>query len=174
MPKSGALNPKQAAFAREYIKDHNGAQAAIRAGYAKKAARTQASDLLTKPNVQAEIKRLEAPALLEARVDSTRVALELGRIATSDPAGLVDSKGFFITDLRKIPEDLRRAISSFDLDTFTDISTGTRYQFVSKVRFWDKNKALETLAKILKMLQDQDDDAGDLDRILTYLKDHKA
>ena len=39
----GALPPQQASFAREYLVDLNGKQAAIRAGYSPKTAEMQAS-----------------------------------------------------------------------------------------------------------------------------------
>ena len=46
------LTPRQEAFAREYSVDHNGRQAAIRAGYSPNGAEVTASQLLTKPKVQ--------------------------------------------------------------------------------------------------------------------------
>ncbi len=45
--KPGELTPRQAAFVREYLVDHNGTQAAIRAGYSARTAAEQASRLLT-------------------------------------------------------------------------------------------------------------------------------
>lgn len=50
-----SLNPKQAAFVREYLVDFNATQAAIRAGYSKKTAASQAHDLLKKPDIQAAL-----------------------------------------------------------------------------------------------------------------------
>ena len=54
------INPKQAAFCCEWIIDHNGTQAAIRAGYARKGARVRAVRLLSKDNIKTEIARLKA------------------------------------------------------------------------------------------------------------------
>lgn len=51
------LTAKQARFIREYLVDHNGAQAAIRAGYSKKYARQAAYRLLTKDYIFSEIER---------------------------------------------------------------------------------------------------------------------
>ena len=45
------LSDKRAMFVREYVVDFNGAQAAIRAGYSKKHANTQASRLSTNVNI---------------------------------------------------------------------------------------------------------------------------
>ena len=45
-------------FCREYIVDMNGSRAATAAGYSKKTARTQASMMLTKLNIQTYLKQL--------------------------------------------------------------------------------------------------------------------
>ena len=49
------LNPKQRRFVAEYLRDQNGTQAAIRAGYSKKTARVQAAQLLALLNIKAEV-----------------------------------------------------------------------------------------------------------------------
>ncbi len=59
---------KRKAFVREYLKDQNGKQAAIRAGYSKKTAEVQASQLLSnlkvKTAVEEKMKALEAKVLV--------------------------------------------------------------------------------------------------------------
>lgn len=62
------LNDKQEQFCKEYIIDFNGTQAAIRAGYSKKTARSIANELLTKLDIQAYIKEL-----IEKRNERTRI-----------------------------------------------------------------------------------------------------
>jgi len=62
-----SLTNKQKAFCREYVIDHNGKQAAIRANYAKASAEMQASRMLSKDKVKSYIARLET----EYRVDTT-------------------------------------------------------------------------------------------------------
>jgi phage terminase small subunit len=54
------LTPKQAAFVREYMVDHNGTQAAIRAGYSARTASEQASRLLTNVKVSKAIEFSQA------------------------------------------------------------------------------------------------------------------
>ena len=54
------LNPKQAAFVREYMIDHNGTQAAIRAGYSARTAAMQASRLLTNVNISKAVAKAQA------------------------------------------------------------------------------------------------------------------
>lgn len=54
--KNAKLNDQQMRFVTEYLKDCNGKQAAIRAGYAPRSAEVQASRLLSLDKVQNEIK----------------------------------------------------------------------------------------------------------------------
>ena len=56
------MTPKQAAFVSEYLIDHNGTQAAIRAGYSKRTARQQAAELLANGDVQHAIQAAETAA----------------------------------------------------------------------------------------------------------------
>lgn len=52
MPKKGFINTKQKVFVTEYLKDFNGKQAAIRAGYSEKTAKQISRHLLNEPCVQ--------------------------------------------------------------------------------------------------------------------------
>ena len=52
MTKKKPLTDKQKRFIDEYMVDYNATQAAIRAGYSEKTARYQASQNLTKLNIQ--------------------------------------------------------------------------------------------------------------------------
>jgi Terminase small subunit len=64
-----ALTPKQEMFCRQYVVDFNGQQAAIRAGYSPRTARSQASRLLTYANVQRRITELRDE--LHEKLDKT-------------------------------------------------------------------------------------------------------
>lgn len=55
---SKKLTNKQMMFCREYLKDLNATQAAIRAGYSEKTANEQSSRLLAKVNIQEYIQKL--------------------------------------------------------------------------------------------------------------------
>lgn len=67
MPKRNALTPKQLLFVAEYLKDNNGARAALAAGYSKASARRQAYQMLNhqpeiKAAIDAERKKLQTAA----------------------------------------------------------------------------------------------------------------
>jgi phage terminase small subunit len=61
-----ALTPKRAAFVREFTKDYNGTQAAIRAGYSPKSARVTGTRLLADAAIQSAIKELGEAARTDA------------------------------------------------------------------------------------------------------------
>lgn len=53
------MTAKQERFCEEYVVDYNATQAAIRAGFKEKSARSQASELLTKPDILARVRDLQ-------------------------------------------------------------------------------------------------------------------
>jgi phage terminase small subunit len=75
-----ALTPKQAAFVREYLVDHNAKQAAIRAGYSEKTAEQSGSRLLGDLKVGSEIRRLETKAFENVAVTKSWV---IAKVATA-------------------------------------------------------------------------------------------
>lgn len=154
------LSPKAQRFINEYLKDGNGKQAAIRAGYAPKAAEVQASRLLRNVQVADAIRTRQQQLQERAGVSAQRVVEELARI------GFVDIRRVFRADGRliapkQLPEDVARAIASVEVTTST---TGTgkarKTETVAKVRFWEKPKALHTMAHILGMLKDKVEHSG--------------
>lgn len=75
------LTPKQLRFVQEYLQDHNGTQAAIRAGYSESTARQQGSRLLTDPRVLAAVRagQQKVAKKAEVTVDSLMAELEQAR-----------------------------------------------------------------------------------------------
>ena len=79
--KAIGLTPKQQRFVLEYLKDHNGTQAAIRTGYSESTARQQGSRLLTDPRVLAAVRagQKKVAKKAEVTVDSLMAELEQAR-----------------------------------------------------------------------------------------------
>lgn len=75
------LNAKQEVFCKEYLIDLNATQAAIRAGYSERAARTTASKLLTKGNILARVKELKDERADELELDAYWVLKRLKDIS---------------------------------------------------------------------------------------------
>ncbi|WP_414492385.1 terminase small subunit [Stenotrophomonas maltophilia] len=79
--KAVGLTPKQQRFVSEYLKDHNGTQAAIRTGYSAKTAKQQGSRLLADPRIQAAVRagQKKVAKKAEVTVDSLMAELEQAR-----------------------------------------------------------------------------------------------
>lgn len=79
--RAAPLTPKQQRFVQEYLQDHNGTQAAIRAGYSDKTAKQQGSRLLTDPRIQAAVRagQQKMAKKAEVTVDSLMAELEEAR-----------------------------------------------------------------------------------------------
>ncbi|RTL04671.1 terminase small subunit [Candidatus Dependentiae bacterium] len=138
------LEPKQAMFVIEYVKDLNATQAYIRAGYSKKGARTGASILLANPNVKKAVQEQ-----LDAKSRRTLI--------TAD---------YIIDNIREVAERCmqHKPVMEFDRETGTMVQKTARvmdeqgnikevgvYEFDST----GANKALENLARHQKLLTDK-------------------
>jgi phage terminase small subunit len=88
------MTPKQVLFAEQYVIDHCGAAAAVRAGYASRAARQTAYELLAKPDVQALVAEHETATAKQLALSRERVVTEIkAAIAMAreqqDPAAMI-------------------------------------------------------------------------------------
>lgn len=74
---------KRQAFVNEYLKDLNGARAAIRAGYSAHSAREIASELLLIPEVATEIERAMEQRRIRTQMEHDEVINEVALLAFS-------------------------------------------------------------------------------------------
>ena len=145
-PPSGrrGLNLRQRRFVEEYQVDLNGAQAAIRAGYAKASAARQASGLLRRPDVAAAI-RAGARAKTDAlAITAERVLEEYARIAFANIADYVrfGPDGIHLHDAAHMTRAATAAIAEA---TESKTSRGGAVRF----KLYDKMAALNALARYL-------------------------
>lgn len=75
------LNARQKQFCLEYIKDFSGTNAAIRSGYSVKTAAFIASENLNKPNIEAEIRRLQTKVEKKALITQEEIIERLKDLA---------------------------------------------------------------------------------------------
>ena len=75
------LTPKQKKFCKEYLVDLCATQAAIRAGYSKRTARSQGSRLLMHVDIADEIDRLGDEISAKTMVTAESVVLRLNQVA---------------------------------------------------------------------------------------------
>mgnify|MGYP002508964651 CR=1 FL=1 len=80
------LTPKQAAFVHEYLVDLNATQAAIRAGYSEKTARSVAAENLAKPNIQQAIQEARDAREKRSMITVEWVLAQIASIAQDEEA----------------------------------------------------------------------------------------
>lgn len=142
------LSPRQERFCQEYLKDLNGMQAALRAGYAQASARSQASDLLTRPHIQTEIARLNAERSKRTGITTDWVLNRLREIASVDLGEMFNKTGG-MKDIHDIPKSVRRSMAG--IETVEMFSWGEHVGNTKKVKLNDKVRALELIGKHLAM-----------------------
>lgn len=155
----GNLTPQQERFAIEYIKDLNGTQAAIRAGYSPTGANATGSRLLANHKVQHLVYKLNQERLERTKIDADFVLQEHARLATSDVAECFDEEGN-LKNIKDMPRNVRLAISSFEVQENFDKETGELMGYTKKVRLWSKDKNLENLGRHLKLYVDRKEVSG--------------
>lgn len=152
---------RREAFCQEYLKDLNGTQAAIRAGYSRKTAGVQAGAILKRPDVKARVEELKAERAKRCGVEADAVLLELAKIAFSDPRQLFDGSGSILS-IQDLDDKTARAVASVEVEELFEGRGEDRSKIgvAKKIRLWDKPKALELLAKHLGLLVERHEFGG--------------
>jgi phage terminase small subunit len=143
------LTDKQEKFCYEYCFDFNATQAAIRAGYSENTARSIASQLLTKVNIQEKIKAMQDNLAETAGISRLKVLSEHMKLAFNSIAHLHNT-WINRKDFESLTEDQKSCIA--------EISTQTKIQRIGeelvdvdfvKIKLYDKQKALDSISKML-------------------------
>ena len=71
------LTQRQEKFCREYVVSYNATQAAIKAGYSEKTARSMGSENLTKPDILARVRELQEDSLKALGLSEARIVTEI-------------------------------------------------------------------------------------------------
>lgn len=148
------LNAKQSRFVAEYLIDLNATQAAIRAGYSEKTAEQQGSRLLSNAKVAAAVAEAQAKRAERTNITQDRVLVELARLGFSDIRRVLTSEGGLI-EPQEWDDETAASIASLEVVTVhngeTDKDGNKIPERIHKIKTWDKNSALEKLAKHLGM-----------------------
>lgn len=137
-----ALNDKQEMFCREYLVDLNATQAAIRAGYSDKTARSQANRMLTNVDIEKRIQELMSSRSEQLKVDAKYVLRRLVEIDQMDVADILLSNGE-IKPIKDWPKVWRITLSGIDVTEMAGDAAG----LLKKIKWPDKVKNLELLGK---------------------------
>ena len=153
------LPPMQDRFVDEWLIDFNGTQAAIRAGYSERSARSIAGRLLTKDNIQAEISRRQKDLQRRTEVTQERVVKELARIAFANIADYLHVE----TQTRTKDDGTEVTYQTVMFNETQELSADQRAalavvkQSVNgfEIKLHDKIKALELLGRHIGMFNDK-------------------
>jgi phage terminase small subunit len=148
------LTGKQKRFCEEYIFDFNGTRAAKAAGYSESTAAEIASENLTKPNIQAYIKDLQANLEKASGISRMKVLREHEKLAFSSIAHLHDT---WITrkEFANLTQEQKSCIAEISTQTrfekdYSSDPDGTVMQVdYVKIKLYDKQKALDSISKML-------------------------
>jgi phage terminase small subunit len=151
-----ALTPKQRLFVREYLRDLNATQAAVRSGYSRATAEKIGSENLHKPEVKEAIDAALAARELRVEVKADDVLRELLVLAATDLRDAYDETGKLLPP-QDMPEHVAKAISSIKVFEEFEGHGADRVKVgeVREVKFYSKEKALELLGRHLKMFTDK-------------------
>lgn len=158
---SDEMTDKMEFFCREYLTDFNATQAAIRAGYSADSAGAIGHENLTKPEIQKRITALKLERAAALGITADRVLQEISRIAFVDVRRIVKHTRKKDRNGKKL-KTMHVEIADFD-DVSADDAAAIAGVVQTKgkspkieVKFHDKTKALDALAKHVGLYKDSE------------------
>ncbi len=162
------LPPLHELFAQEYLIDYNATQAYLRSHpkTTYKTASVQGAALLARPEVRAVVKIGHAKAIERVSLEVDDVLAQLAAIGAADLSDFFDIDGSLLP-IHALPKHARRALSSVKVSKKNLTAGDGVTEDVVEIKLWDKNRALETLARHLGMIVDRSERGkpGDYDHL---------
>ena len=149
------MTPKQQRFVAAYLVSLNASDAARQAGYSSKRANQAGHQLLTNSDVSAAIATATAAQLASAGLSAARVLEELRRIALLDPRGFFTRRGR-LKPVEALTAEQAGALASLEVVIKNAAAGDGHTDTIHKIRFWDKVRALEMLAKYFGLIKEAD------------------
>lgn len=151
------LSPKSALFVKHYRIDRNATKAAIAAGYSEKTAAQTGYKLLRKAQIKREIECLDAELAKELDLSAEWVLRRLMRRANFDVRKFYHDDGR-LKEVKELDEETAFALQGIEVEKLYEHfskgqakATGT----LTKVKFADRDRALELLGRHLKLFVDK-------------------
>jgi phage terminase small subunit len=166
------LTAKQRAFCETYLIDLNATQAAVRAGYSKRTAQQMGSENLSKPVIQAAIKKAMDERSKRTDITLDRVLQEIATMSFIDIRQIF-TEGGQLKAIETLGDDIALGIQSIEVVVRPtgdyDDEGNAEVEHVHKIRLADKYKGLELLMRHLGGFnQNQQGSQGVFSIILDY------
>ena len=151
------LTPKQQRFVEEYLIDLNATQAAIRAGYSEKTAKSIGQENLTKPDIQKAIEEAQNKRQEQTQIDAAYVLKRLVEIDQMDVLDIMDDQ-MKIRPVNEWPKVWRQYVVNLEN---LELSDGEGC--FKKIKWPDKVKNLELLGRHVSVgaFKDKIEHSGD-------------
>lgn len=158
------LTPKELRFTELY--EGNGVEAMRGAGYkgSSNVLSVTASRLLRKPKIRDVIEARNAKRSQRTEITADKILTGLYQIAFSDPRLAFDENGN-LKNVADLPDDIALAMSSIESEELYEGHGRDKERVgdTKKIRFWNKNNALELLGKHLVLFTDKVQLSGSVD-----------
>lgn len=157
---SPTLRPRHAAFVDNYLVHYNGTRAAKEAGYSARSATSTATEILSYPQVKAEINRRRAATA--AKLDDlseARIKKEIASLAYSNMKDFAPmfGDGTPAEKLALLTREQGAVVQEIVVEEFRDGRSDWREVRRTKFKLNDKGRSLELLARVSGMVTDKHD-----------------
>ena len=156
----GGLTAKQQRFVEEFLVDGNATQAAIRAGYSERTARSIAQENLTRPDIATAIATGQRARSTHLGTTADDIARELVKLGFANMADYltVGEDGQPTLDWSQLTRDQAAALQEVTVDEYVD-GAGDDAREV-RFKLGDKRSSLVDLAKLLGFWKERHEVTG--------------
>jgi phage terminase small subunit len=148
---------RRARFVAAYLASLNATQAAIEAGYSAKTARSAASRLLTRVDVNEALARAKVTALTKASIDADRVIGELKMLAFSSIEHYTQDETGKLVPAEGAPPGVMAAVEWVKYKTYTDDEGGV--ERTCEFKLHDKLGSLKLAGRHVGLFPSKDQEA---------------
>jgi phage terminase small subunit len=166
-------NARHEKFAQELSKGKTADEAYALAGY--RPSRSNASVLRTNQNILDRVSELTAKGAERAEIDIARTLKELVRLGTSDIRDAFTEDGQ-LKSPRSWSDDFAASVASIEVSTKNlgkAADGSTEVEYIHKIKVWDKNSALEKIARHLGMFIEKVEHSGSINLMPTIVSNAK-
>ena len=151
-------NKRHENFCQEYVKDNNGARA-YSVAYCRESidngSITSACRLLTNAKVQQRLKEISQVISKRVEISQDEIMQNWKNLAEFNIADIIEFNGTeaYVKDFSKIPRNVLYAVNG--METVQRVDGSGNVNWVTKLKFESKTKALDALSRIRGMYNDK-------------------